>query len=777
MNKGHLSAAKRQRQIPLDSCLSNGKLTPVTVTNSNPQKYLKRLISCCFIVLFQTLSAAPPEKVTVQLKWKHAFQFAGYYAAIEKGFYHEAGLDVVLVEGGPETDFTEELMSGRSQYAVALSSMLIHRNEGNPIVALAAILQHSPEVLLVPGASGINTPHQMAGRTVAVSPEDTPALLAMFKNEGLSANAVKTVPYEFNPEKMLSGEIAGMGAYVINEPFLLRARSIPYRLIQPRDYGVDFYGDCLFTTETETKQNAKRTQAFLKATLEGWQYAMSHREEMAKLIQKTYRSSYSYEALLYEADEMARLMFSELIDIGHMNEGRWKHIGDTYVRLGMLDADYSLDGFLYEPEPKSNRVWLLWTLAATIGSTVLLGGIVLALVRVNNRITNAERHARESQAMLQTIINTIPVGVFWKDRNSSILGCNQVFADYVGLATPQNAQGLKSDRLPWQENKEPSDTSDEEVMQKGRSILLAEKTLSTPQGKIRHFYQSKVPLKSEQGETIGLLSVIEDITSLKEAETRQTQLKDRLLQSQKYESLYRLANGVCHHSNNILQALTSYAELARMQLPPGQIRDYMDGVLRESQRVAALNRVLLTCTGHGMHQFESTMLRPFIEGSLPTLKCCLPSSHVLEWEHEGPDTPIYADRESLRHLLINLLTNASEATEGVGTIRLHTGTLSCSTAYLQEGHVSPAPESGEYLYLDVIDSGVGMTPEILQMVFDPFFSTKFTGRGLGMAAVLGIVKSHQGTIKIQSAAGQGTTVRVLFPVLKKKPETRADISS
>ncbi|MCW0216882.1 MAG: ABC transporter substrate-binding protein, partial [Prosthecobacter sp.] len=242
------------------------------------------------------MSAAPPEKVTVQLKWKHAFQFAGYYAAIEKGFYHEAGLDVVLVEGGPETDFTEELMSGRSQYAVALSSMLIHRNEGNPIVALAAILQHSPEVLLVPEASGINTPHQMAGRTVAVSPEDTPALLAMFKNEGLSANAVKTVPYEFNPEKMLSGEIAGMGAYVINEPFLLRARRIPYRLIQPRDYGVDFYGDCLFTTETETKQNAKRTQAFLKATLEGWQYAMSHREEMAKLIQKTYRSSYSYEA-------------------------------------------------------------------------------------------------------------------------------------------------------------------------------------------------------------------------------------------------------------------------------------------------------------------------------------------------------------------------------------------------------------------------------------------------------------------------------------------------
>lgn len=730
------------------------------VLYSQFRRFHRHLLTSLVLVLGSVVSVAAQDKIVLQLKWKHAFQFAGFYAAVEKGFYKEVGLEVSLREGGPETHFANELTQGHCQYAVALSSMLIHRQEGKPLVALGAILQHSPEVLLVPAKSGINTPHQMAGKTVAVSPEDTPALLAMFKNEGLAPDAVKTVPYEFSPQKMLSGEIAGMGAYTINEPFQLKTAGIPYRLVQPRDYGVDFYGDCLFTTDQEIKQNPERVKAFLNASLKGWHYAMSHREEMVSIIKNRYGCPYPREALLFEADEMARLMFSELIEIGHMNEGRWKHIGDTYVRLGMLDPDYSLDGFLYDRHPKRDLSWLFMTLGIAISSCLLLGGILLGLIRVNNRIKTAERQARESQAMLETIINTIPVGVVWKDSDSKILGCNQVFANYAGLGSPEQARGICSENLPWFENRERN----EEVIHEGRSILLDEKTLTDADGQTRHFYESKVPLKNEGGETIGLISVVEDISSLKAAETHQTRLKDRLLQSQKYESLHRLANGVCHHSNNILQALTSYAELARMQSPPGQTRDFMDGVLRESQRVAALNRVLLTCTGHGMHQFENTDLKRFMEESMQTLKCCLPGSHLLDWQHDGPDVSILADRESLRHLLINLLTNASEATEGAGTIHLHTGVVDCEAKDLQENHVEPAPPPGKYLYFDIIDTGRGMNPEVMQKVFDPFFSTKFTGRGLGMAATLGMVKSHRGTIKIQSEVGRGTTVRVLLPI-------------
>lgn len=715
--------------------------------------------------------ARAEEAVVLQLKWRHAFQFAGYYAAVEQGFYKDAGLNVQLVEGGPETNFAEELTAGRCQYSVALSSMLLHRQAGKPVVALGAILQHSPEVLMVLDTSGINNPHQMAGRTVAASPEDTPALLAMFKNEGLAPGAVKTIPYEFDTDKMVRGLIDGLGAYSINEPFQLRQKGVGFRLIQPRDYGVDFYGDCLFTSDGELQRHPKRVKSFLDASLKGWQYAMSHREEIIELLVTKYHCPLSRDALRFESDEMAKLMFSDLIDIGHMNEGRWRHIGDTYVRLGMLKPGYSLQGFLYDRHPVRNLTWLWTFLGITAASTLLLGGIVLALVRINARIASAERQARESQAMLQIILNTIPVGVFWKDRESRLLGCNQVFATQAGLKVPAEAVGLSIHELPTVCQSGGDAEMDKEVLEEGRSILLSEQTAKTADGTLFHMYQSKVPLRDESGAIVGMLGVIEDISSLKEAEERQAKLNERLQQAQKFESLHRLANGVCHHSNNILQAIGSYAELALMQDPLSPSRDHIQGILRESRRAAALYRMLLVSTGHGTHRFKNIPLQTILGQLLPGLKEGLQAGHSIHWGGRGDDAIVQADGDSLRQLLINLLTNASEAMSAqTGIIQLRTGTMHCSQEYLEEVYMDPAPPAGDYAFIDIQDTGAGMSEDVLKMVFDPFFSTKFTGRGLGMAAALGIVKSHQGAIKIQTQPGKGTTVRVLLPVQKVADE-------
>lgn len=705
------------------------------------------------------------EPVVVQLKWKHAFQFAGYYAAVERGFYREAGLEVKLVEGGPETHFAHELESGRCQYAVALSSMLIHRVEGSPVVALAAVLQHSPEVLLVAEASGINNPHQMAGRTVAASPEDTPALLAMFKNEGLAPDAVKTIPYEFEIARLVSGEVAGMGAYTINEPFVMRQKGVPFRLIQPRDYGVDFYGDCLFTSDQELRRHPERVKAFLEASLRGWQYAMTHREEVIDVLVNQYGVTISREALRYEADEMARLMFSELIDIGHMNEGRWRHIGDTYVRLGMLKPDYSLKGFLYDRNPVTDLRWLWWTLGATACSTLFLGGIVLILARVNARVSRAEKLARESRTMMETILNTIPVGVYWKDMQSRFSGCNEVFARQLGFDSPKALEGLLALHLPpgWREGLDP--VGDDEVLRSGRETRLVEHTVTLPDGGQHHFYQSKTPLRDDQGRTIGLLGVMEDITSLKRGEEHQARLRENLLEARKYESLHRLANGVCHHSNNILQAIISHAELARLQIPAGPGAAHLEGVLRESHRAAALYRMLLVSTGNGVHNFQDLPLKEVLHELLPALRDGLPGPQSLAWDGTGADAVVRVDKAGLSQLLINVLTNAAEAMSAQpGIITLRTGLLAPTDPEVEKSALETPPPGGGYVFLDIEDQGCGMTEEVRKDVFDPFFSTKFTGRGLGMAAALGIVKSHQGTISIQSQPGKGTTVRILLPV-------------
>jgi PAS domain-containing protein len=171
-------------------------------------------------------------------------------------------------------------------------------------------------------------------------------------------------------------------------------------------------------------------RAFLAASLKGWQYAMRHQDELTDLIISKYHSEKDREALRYEANQMDALMFPDLIEIGHMNPGRWRHIGDTYVRLGMLRSNYSLDGFLYDPNPVRDLRWVWWTVAISVGSSLLLTGAVAGLVRINRRITNAERLAREAHGMLQAVLDAIPVGVFWNDRQGKLLGCNSVFAGY-----------------------------------------------------------------------------------------------------------------------------------------------------------------------------------------------------------------------------------------------------------------------------------------------------------------------------------------------------------
>lgn len=705
-------------------------------------------------------------KVVLQLKWKHAFQFAGYYAAVEKGYYSSAGLEVELVEGGPETHFAEELASGRAHYAVALSSMLIHHNEGKPVVALAAILQHSPEVLLVLEKSGINTPHQMAGKTVAVSPEDTPALLAMFKNEGLSRDAVKTIPYEFDIGRMLKGDYAGMGGYTTNEPFQFRARGAGVRAIQPRDYGVDFYGDCLFTSGGEVRNHPQRVKAFLEASLKGWQYAMHHREEIIDLLINRYQCPLSREALRYEAQEMAELMFPDLIEIGHMNEGRWRHIGDTYVRLGMLKPDYSLDSFIYKSKPKDYS-WLWWPVVISVITTLFLTAAVFSLVRINHRITHAEHRMRESQGLLQTILNTIPVAVFWKGTDLKYLGCNRVFSELAGLNSPEQVRGLSDLDLPWKMTNEEHRNKDREVVESGIPMMRYEEDETYPDGRILHFQKSKIPLRDPSGRIIGVLGVAQDITPLKESESRRLLMSEGIQETLKFESLHRFTGGLCHHFNNILQAILGNSELASNQLPKDHpTQAAIRHILSETRRASSLSRVLLVTIGHGIHRMQSLGLDDFIRGSKKALDSVLLPGQQLKLTTGAGDALVRADLESLRELVLNLVRNSSESLKDSSLeIHLQTGRMVCDRLYLHEPHLDADLPEGPYVYIDVIDQGEGMTQEELKKVFDPFFSTKYQGRGLGMSVVLGILRGHRGAVKIQSQKGKGTTVRVLFPEL------------
>ncbi len=288
-------------------------------------------------------------RVSLQLKWYHQFQFAGYYAAIAKGYYHAAGLEVELREYEPGLNYIDSVLQGRADFGTAGSELLLRRMQGAPVVALAAIMQHSANVILSLREQGIFSPHDLIGKRVIMAPSGQPDLLAMLLNEGVAREQLILPELNWDMAELMEGRIDATAAYVTNTPFFLKQRDIPYSIMEPRSYGVDFYGDCLFTTRQLADKRPELVQAFLQASLKGWEYALQHPEEVVDLILTRYGSGKSREHLLYEAATLRQLVLPDLVQVGHMNPGRWQHMAKSYEALGMATADYSLEGFQFRP--------------------------------------------------------------------------------------------------------------------------------------------------------------------------------------------------------------------------------------------------------------------------------------------------------------------------------------------------------------------------------------------------------------------------------------------
>ncbi len=325
--------------------------------------------------------------VKLQLKWYHQFQFAGYYAALEKGYYREAGLDVEIREGVPAVPSADAVISGEAQYGVSNMDILIQRSRGRNLVALAAIFQHSPDMLMVLEDSGIRVPSDLAGKTLMVVPEAEVEILSMLREEAVPQETLTLIPHTWNPEDLVSGKVDAMSAYTTNEPLLLRNRGIRVTEIHPRNYGIDFYGDCLFTTESEIQRNPGRVRSFLEASIRGWEYALQHPGEIADLIREKYSTRKSRQELLDEAAAMRELIVPDLVPIGFMNPGRWRHIRDIFAARGALPRDFPLEGFLYDPDrpridPRVVRAGI--GAAAVVLAAALL--YILALRSFNRRL-------------------------------------------------------------------------------------------------------------------------------------------------------------------------------------------------------------------------------------------------------------------------------------------------------------------------------------------------------------------------------------------------------
>ena len=299
-----------------------------------------------FFIVFSSMFANELQNVTIQLKWKHQFQFAGFYMAKEKGFYKELGLDVDILELG-KTDPIEDITSGKIDFGVDDSVLIYKKLMGKPVVSLFTIFQDSPLVLV-----GIDDGKNSLENKVIEIPGfslSNASIDAMFK--------VLDITYkEKNPSFKLDDLIAGktdlVGSYISNEPFVLEQLGLKPIIHDPKDYGINFYGDMLYTSQKLIQDDPELVEKFKEASKKGWLYAFKHQEETINIILQKYNTqNKTKESLLYEAKTLEKL--AKIEQFGKTDSAKMRMIALNFSMLLRKQLDLSqLDTFIYQYNQK-----------------------------------------------------------------------------------------------------------------------------------------------------------------------------------------------------------------------------------------------------------------------------------------------------------------------------------------------------------------------------------------------------------------------------------------
>ena len=406
------------------------------------------------------------------------------------------------------------------------------------------------------------------------------------------------------------------------------------------------------------------------------------------------------------------------------------------------------------------------------------------------------------QSSRYALLDHVPLGVCVLSSALTVRFWNVCLESWTGIARAQVLGTDLSERFPHL--REPRyDQRLQMIFEGGPPTVFSSQLhrhvipAPLPDGRLRIQHTTVTAIRAE-GSGFDALFSIQDVTdltrrleehralrhqALREARERQRaeeerrRLEARIQNAQKLESLGVLAGGIAHDFNNLLVGILGNADLALIkERPSSPQRRYLESIITAAQRAANLSNQMLAFSGKGTFVTEALDLVEVARDVVHLLE--MPLSQQARIEFDLPEQPlsVEADPTQIRQLLTNLITNAADAVDDRGgTITISGGTLEADSAYLNESYLMDDLPSGVYAYLEVSDDGPGMDSETLAKVFDPFFSTKFAGRGLGLAAVLGIVRGHRGTIRVDSEPGRGTVFRVLLPALDQRPRVEAAV--
>ncbi len=726
---------------------------------------------------YQTIQSqsVAQQQVNIALNWQHQFQFAGYYAAIKKGYYKEEGLEVNLIENTQNQSAIEAVLKGEAEYGVTSSELVVARANGKPVVILASIFQHSPIVLISRSESNLRYLADYVGKTIMTTPFDKYEISLMFAKEGIDPRRINFIPHEYTLDPLINKKIDGTIDYISMQPNQLKNKGIEPRVMSPIDYGIDFYGDAFFSSENEINKNPLRAEQMTRATLRGWEYAMINKEEIIDYIltiPSIKKRGITRSDLQNEAKKMEELIQPKYIEIGHINPHRWDKIAQMFASQGMIPENYSLDGFIVMPgSPYQRQHYIVRIITILLFSATAMFLIVLLLNQrlkkiVNKRTLELAKLVNKDEALQRAL----PDLMFVFDKECRI-------TDYhprdgrIGFAVAPNQFLGKNIReiLPeyiYQVTRKNVDL----VLNTGK--VTTDTYVLDIELKQNHYETRYVPCGKQE-----VLAIVRNITDRveKEAELQESHeklkitseaLKANLIELEIAKHKAELSNqlktqflaNMSHEIRTPMNGIIGFLQILReMDLSKEEQDSYIDLVNKSGRRLMdTINDIV------EMSKIEAG----YVEVNYQEVNVCETLHYYLNFfnlqvKEKGlrmslniPDDEnemvIVTDRHKLESTLTNLLRNAIKFThEG----RIEFGfTRSCD----------------EILFF-VKDTGIGIPASRQKAIFERFvqaeieMSRSHEGSGLGLAISKAYIQKLNGKIWVESLENVGSTFYFSLP--------------
>lgn len=721
------------------------------------------------------------ERVSVQLPWKHQFEFAAFYAAEAKGYYRDAGLAVDILEGDPGVDTVSTVLSGKADFGIGTSSLVIDRHQGKPVVALAALMQHSPVGLLARRAHGINSVSDLADRPVAVDVHSSNEIEAYLKASGMPANRLKLVPQtDWTLTSVDSGEHAAKAVYLSNEPFLIRGREHEYLLLTPRSAGIDLFGNMLFTTESMLGKRPELVRAFREATLKGLVYALDHSDEIAQLIIERYNTQgKSLEHLRFEAEQIRELTRPDIVEAGYMNPGRWRHVVAVYASQKLMPGDFDVEPFLYAPDRRQTLpAWLLWSMAITLALLVCALLVAARMRRINFALQREAGERQRAERKYRELVENANVIILRLSPSGVVTYFNEVAERVFGFRADEViGRPIIETIVPASESVTERDLARviSAILDDPEAYAENENENVTRDGRriwVRWFNRAILG-RDERFE--GVLCIGHDITEQHGLEIELAQYRDHLEEqvNERTRELSLAREAAERLSEVKSRFLTNMSH--EMRTPLHQINGLLQ-IFKRQEMTAKQTQLLerLQAATQGLTRTIDAILEmSWIDSGRLALKRQVFALQVLIDEIAGmaaeqasvkglefvcdthlTDTQVVGDPVLIRRAIANYIDNAMRFTPN-GKI-----TLRANAESLPGGELE--------LRLEVEDTGVGIAAEDIDRLFSIFEqgdnsqSRLYSGLGVGLAMTRQIALAMGGKVGCRSVLGEGSVFWLTF---------------